>query len=86
MVLNCATFLMLFVHRPDTLKSTVDHSQQTTLFSIVPCSINFTITPAVRLIRDELKHVIAEKRLRLINAKVISESEWPEVTSIKSLI
>jgi hypothetical protein len=52
----------------------------------VPCSINFTITPAVRLIRDELKHVIAEKRLRLINAKVISESEWPEVTSIKSLI
>ena len=44
------------------------------------------ITPAVRLVRDELKRVIAEKRLRLINAKVISESEWPEVTSIKSLI
>lgn len=44
------------------------------------------ITPAVRLVRDELKRVIAEKRLRLINAKVISESEWPEVFSTKSLI
>ena len=44
------------------------------------------ITPAVRLVRDELKRVIAEKRLRLINAKVISESEWPEVFSTKILI
>lgn len=35
------------------------------------------ITPAVRLIRDELKLVIENKRERLIEAGVITEQEWP---------
>lgn len=35
------------------------------------------ITPAVRLIRDELKLVIENKRERLIEAGIIPEQEWP---------
>jgi len=35
------------------------------------------ITPAIRLIRDELKLVIENKRERLIKASIITEQEWP---------
>ncbi len=35
------------------------------------------ITPAVRLIRDELKQVIENKRQRLIQNQILKESEWP---------
>ena len=35
------------------------------------------ITPAVRLIRDELKQVIESKRQRLINTYILTEREWP---------
>ena len=35
------------------------------------------ITPAVRLIRDELKLVIENKRKRLIEASILTEQEWP---------
>ncbi|MFD3305897.1 LysR family transcriptional regulator [Alteromonas macleodii] len=35
------------------------------------------ITPAVRLIRDELKQVIESKRQRLIQNQILKESEWP---------
>jgi len=36
------------------------------------------ITPAVRLIRDELKETINALRLKLINNGMLSKNEWPE--------
>ena len=36
------------------------------------------ITPAVRLIRDELKHTINELRDQLIAKGIIDAKEWPE--------
>ncbi|GFD97225.1 hypothetical protein KUL156_41470 [Alteromonas sp. KUL156] len=35
------------------------------------------ITPAVRLVRDELKLVIEERRHRLIEKGLLKENEWP---------
>lgn len=36
------------------------------------------ITPAIRLIRDELKHTISQLRKNLIAQGVINEQEWPD--------
>ena len=36
------------------------------------------ITPAIRLIRDELKHTISKLRKNLIAQGVINEQEWPD--------
>lgn len=35
------------------------------------------ITPAVRLVRDELKRVIQERRSQLIGKNILKEHEWP---------
>ncbi|MCW8887007.1 MAG: LysR family transcriptional regulator [Motiliproteus sp.] len=35
------------------------------------------ISPAIRLIRDELKSKINERREKLIEAKILAEDEWP---------
>lgn len=36
------------------------------------------ITPAIRLIRDELKHTISQLRKNLIAQGIINEQEWPD--------
>ncbi|ETJ49878.1 LysR family transcriptional regulator [Pseudoalteromonas agarivorans] len=36
------------------------------------------ITPAIRLIRDELKHTISQLRKNLITQGIINEQEWPD--------
>ena len=36
------------------------------------------ITPAIRLIRDELKHTISQLRENLIAQGIINEQEWPD--------
>ncbi|CAA0093684.1 HTH-type transcriptional regulator DmlR [Zhongshania aliphaticivorans] len=36
------------------------------------------ISPAIRLIRDELKQTISERREQLIANKVLAEEEWPD--------
>ena len=36
------------------------------------------ITPAIRLIRDELKHTVSQLRKNLIAQGVINEQEWPD--------
>ena len=36
------------------------------------------ITPAVRLVRDELKVAISERREKLIDAGILDSTEWPE--------
>ncbi|KPW05313.1 MULTISPECIES: LysR family transcriptional regulator [unclassified Pseudoalteromonas] len=36
------------------------------------------ITPAIRLIRDELKHTVSQLRKNLIAQGIINEQEWPD--------
>ena len=36
------------------------------------------ISPAVRIIRDELKLSISDLRTQLINSKIIAIDEWPD--------
>ncbi len=36
------------------------------------------ISPAIRLIRDELKQHINELRTQLIASKLLAEEEWPQ--------
>ena len=36
------------------------------------------ITPAIRLIRDELKHTINELRVQLVAEGIIDKQEWPK--------
>ncbi|WP_462163458.1 LysR family transcriptional regulator [Pseudoalteromonas xiamenensis] len=36
------------------------------------------ISPAIRLIRDALKHRISELRIKLISQEIITKEEWPE--------
>ncbi|WP_338366422.1 LysR family transcriptional regulator [uncultured Pseudoalteromonas sp.] len=36
------------------------------------------ITPAIRLIRDELKHTISQLRKNLIAQGIVNEQEWPD--------
>lgn len=43
------------------------------------------ITPAVRLVRDELKLVIEERRHKLIEKSLLNESEWPTLDDISNL-
>ncbi|WP_413692594.1 LysR substrate-binding domain-containing protein [Psychromonas sp. KJ10-2] len=51
------------------------HFPTTELWLVLPSKQ--MITPAVRLVRDQLKQKVGELRSQLINANQLSEEEWP---------